>query len=189
MAKYRDFLAMERRGRDDWPLKLAVKTVGLQEIDPNDESVLEMELNASARIWVLNAQVQITEDGEFLIPEASPFVWLGDMRRSKSGTENVACSKFTSIVPPLKPIDSRQALRNLIQAMQASYLNNFPSALLALGAQVLNLHYEMVLSVAGGVPVALLYGDVQCGKSRSMEAALSLLGTQRSHFLKRSPDM
>lgn len=79
-------------------------------------------------------------------------------------------------------------LTNLILALQSSYVNNFPSALMVLGAQVLNTHYELVLDMAKGVPIALLFGDVQTGKTRVLEAALSLVGTQHSHILKRCAD-
>ena len=41
----------------------------------------------------------------------------------------------------------------------------------------------------GGVPAGVLYGDVQTGKSTAMEAALSLLGTQESHYRKRCSDV
>ena len=117
-------------------------------------------------------------------PVTTPFVWLGDLKT----TGAFACCRYASLATPVTP--SRDAVRNLILAMQKSYVNNFPSALLALGAQLLNLHYEcMVQQVADGVPIAVLYGDVQCGKSRAMQAALSLLGTQQSHFIKRCPDM
>ncbi len=56
--------------------------------------------------------------------------------------------------------------------------------MLALRCQVLNVYYEMVLHITGQVPIALLYGDVQCGKSTIMEAALGLVGTTGSHLLK-----
>lgn len=71
-----------------------------------------------------------------------------------------------------------------MDAVKRCYLNNFPSALLALDSQVLNLHYEKML--AGGVPIAILYGDVQCGKSTIMETALALVGTSTSEELYQS---
>ena len=47
----------------------------------------------------------------------------------------------------------------------------------------------MLLQVVGGVPIGVLYGDVQTGKTTAMEAALSLLGTQASHYPKRCSDV
>ena len=80
-------------------------------------------------------------------------------------------------------------IKPLIDAVRMSYINNFPSALLTLGAQVLNVHYELVLQLAKGVPISLLYGDPGCGKTRIIELALSLLGTADSfHSIKSCSD-
>lgn len=46
-----------------------------------------------------------------------------------------------------------------------------------------------MLELAGGVPIAILYGDVQCGKSTIMETALALVGTSTSHILKSCTDL
>ena len=77
----------------------------------------------------------------------------------------------------------------MVRALHASYLNNFPPALLALGAQVMNLHFQQLLPVMKGVPVAELYIAAACGKSMAMRTALSLLGTQTSHFIGHCPDV
>ena len=53
---------------------------------------------------------------------------------------------------------------------------------------MLNVHYEKVLKLSGGVPIGLLFGDVQTGKTKILEAALSLLGTQNTHILKKCSD-
>ncbi len=46
------------------------------------------------------------------------------------------------------------------------------------------------MEIAGCVPIALLHGDVQCGKSTIMEAAVSLMGTSTTkHLLKGSTDL
>jgi hypothetical protein len=57
--------------------------------------------------------------------------------------------------------------------------------LLVIGVHVLHLHYELLLCEVGAVPVGVLYGDVQTGKTTAMQSALSLLGTQESHYRKR----
>ena len=40
-----------------------------------------------------------------------------------------------------------------------------------------------------GVPIAVLYGAAACGKSTAMRTALSLLGTQSSHFIGHCSDV
>lgn len=186
MGKYEAFLEQERT-EDDWPLKLAANVVGLQKIDPEDPFVQESGMNPTIRVWVLNSQVQISETGQLIDPTASPFVWIEGQRRTQSGSHSIARQKFASIVRPIAP--QRSALRNVIQVMQRAFLNNFPSCLLVLAAHLLNLHYESLLPVVGGIPIAILYGDVQCGKSTATKVCLSLTGTQDSHFLGRCPDV
>ena len=61
--------------------------------------------------------------------------------------------------------------------IQAAYINNFPSAL---SVQLLSVHYKRIQRLEEGVPVAILYGDVACGKSRILDACLSLMGTADS---------
>lgn len=80
------------------------------------------------------------------------------------------------------------SLKKLIGAIQGSYINNFPSAALVLGAHILNVHYEEILSISKGVPIGMLFGDVQTGKTRILEAALSLTGTHNTHMLKKCSD-
>lgn len=112
---------------------------------------------------------------------------MGRLRKPKKGSEYLACEELASAVTPrgLTPT----ALTNVIDALKESYLNNFPSALFVLGVHVLHVHYEMLLKLAGGVPVGVLYGDVQTGKTTAMETALSLLGTQETHYKKRCSDV
>lgn len=186
MHKYEAFLE-EERTEDDWPLRLAANVVGLQKINPEDPVVQETGMDPTIRVWVLNSQVQISEIGTLIDPATSPFVWIDGQRRTQSGSQSIARHKFASTVCPIDP--DRSALRNAIQVMQRAFLNNFPSSLLVLAAHLLNIHYESLLPVVGGIPIAVLYGDVQCGKSTATKVCLSLTGTQDSHFLGRCADV
>lgn len=109
------------------------------------------------------------------------------MVKSKKGSSHIACDQLASTVSPCNLTPS--ALHHLLQALKNSYLNNFPSALLVLGVHALHLHYEMLLQLGCGVPVGVLYGDVQTGKTTAMEAVLSLLGTTESHYRKQCSDI
>ena len=88
---------------------------------------------------------------------------------------------------PVQP--DEDALTAVVQALHATYLNNFLPALLALGAQLINLHFQQLLPVMKGIPIAVLCGAAACGKSTAMHTALSLLGTQSTHFIGHSPDV
>ena len=164
-----------------------MKSVGLQHINPDDATVKEIDLNPEVKVWVFNRSTHITESGTPVPPKNSPFIWMGSMLKLKKGSENIAWEGLASTVSQYNL--THTALVELLEALRGSYLSNFPSALLVLGVHTLHLHYEMLLQVAGGVPIGVLYGDVQTGKTTAMEAALSLLGTQASHYRKRCSDV
>ena len=100
-------------------------------------------------------------------PRLSPFIWLGNLIKSKKGTENLASHSLASTVVPRSL--SPAAIEVLIRAVEGSYLHNFPSALLMIGVHVLHLHYESLLKETSGVPVGVLYGDVQTGKTTAIK--------------------
>ena len=183
-GKFREFL--EQSSEVEWPIKIAVKAVGLQVIDKDSPTVKELNLDSSYEIWVLNRSTHITVDGSLIHPKRSPFIWMGHFIRSKKGSENVASNSLASVAAPhsLSPT----ALKSLITTLEGSYLQNFASALLVIGVHVLHFHYEFLLREVGGVPVGVLYGDVQTGKTTAMQSALSLCGTQESHYRKRCSD-
>ena len=53
---------------------------------------------------------------------------------------------------------------------------------------MLNVHYELV-QIVEGVPVAIVYGDIACGKSKILDSCLSMMGTADSdHSVKNCPD-
>lgn len=181
-VKYRQFL-LQQNG-DEKLVKIAAKNVGLQEIDEEDYAVEELHLRRDAKLWVLNSSVHVTSSGRLVSPEDSPFVWLGNYKNSS----NVCTSyKYASAAEPVQP--DKDALTAVVQALHVSYLNNFPPASLALGAQLLNLHFQQLLPVMKGVPIAVLYGAAACGKSTAMHTALSFLGTQSSHYIGHCPDV
>lgn len=56
---------------------------------------------------------------------------------------------------------------------------------MALGAQVLSLHYDGVQKEAGGVPASILVGDVSIGKTR---VALGMMGVSEANFVNETSD-
>ena len=184
--KYQEFL-------DKTPnnVKIAVNCIGLQSVDPSDNSVMDMDLDEdNLNVWVINPHMHITADGTTLSLEESPFIWLGElMKRSlKAGSThvNIASYKYASTANTIGVPYSNSilAMNNMISALKQSYVNNFSAAMMVIGSQLLNLHFERLVKITGGVPIGLLYGDVQCGKTRIMECALSLLGTHNTpHYL------
>ena len=60
-VKYQQFL--RQQSGDEKLVKIAVKNVGLQEIDEEDYAVEDLHLRRDAKLWVLNGSVHITSSG------------------------------------------------------------------------------------------------------------------------------
>ena len=133
-------------------------------------------------MWVLNQSTHITEWGTCIRPSKSPFIWMGGLRKaSKKGSDNIACEAYASSVSRhnLDPA----ALTDLVDALQESYCNNFPSALFVLGVHALHVHYELLVQLVGGVPVGVLYGQQLNGADRDTaddKVAHAILNAGRS---------
>lgn len=141
--KYQEFL-------DTTPdnIKISASCICLQSVDPNDNSVSDLDLENELMVWVLNPHMHVKADGTVLSLEESPFIWLGDlMKRSLrpgGGKINISCHKYASTSNTIGVSHSEiiLAVIKMIIALKKSYLNNFPAALMVLGFQLLNLHFE-----------------------------------------------
>lgn len=122
-GKFRDFL--QQSDQVEWPIKIAVKAVGLQAIDEDDPTVKEINLDPSTEMWVFNCSTHITADGNRIHPKNSPFIWMGHLVKSKKGSDNIAAHSLASAVVPHSL--SAQALKS---ALEACYVHNFASAML-----------------------------------------------------------
>ena len=76
-GKFREFMA-QPTGEDEWPIKIVVKAVGLQEVNANDSTVQEIELHSDVKVWVFNCSTHINEDGKPFHPTNSSFIWIDD---------------------------------------------------------------------------------------------------------------
>lgn len=83
MGKYEQFLDRQRLGEDVFPIKLAATCVGLQKV--TEEEAGDINLSLEKKVWVLNQDVHVAEDGQLIDATQSPFVWLGSLRETKGG--------------------------------------------------------------------------------------------------------
>ena len=134
------------------------------------------------KVWVLNNKFQFDDYGHVIDLSESQYVWLGDFVAAPKSFGIVDNSLAAKIEEPLS---EKEVLRKLITCLQTTYEENFPAALLTLGAQLMCTHYESLNEIAsdGCVPATILHGDVSHGKSLATKAGLSMLGIQNSHFL------
>ena len=145
--------------------KQAVDVVGLQ---PHARSV-----------WVLNRNVH-WEDGKYLAASASPFRWVSGPGLPPHDLE---CA-----VKVATTVEATLALRNLVQALRDVHAQNFPAALLLLGAQMLSVHYDAIFMIDKQVPATLAFGNISLGKTRAAEAAHSILGLAKTFRVNKITD-
>ena len=121
-GKFRDFIEYYSSGEEVvWPIKIAAKVVGLQEIDRDNLTVKEINLNPSTKVWVLNRSTHISVDGSLINPKKSPFIWMGDLIKSNKGSDNVAAHSLASTVVPHSL--SSTALEAIIRALELRKLS------------------------------------------------------------------
>lgn len=135
-----------------------------------------------SKVWVLNHTFQFNDCGRVIDLSKSQYVWLSDFVATPKCFGIVDNSLAAKIEEPLS---KKKVLRKLINCLKETYEENFPAALLTLGAQLMCTHYEALNEIAsdGCVPATILHGDVSHGKSLATKAGLSMLGIQNSHFL------
>ena len=146
------------------------------------------------KVWVLNKEIQLDEDGKAIDIASSPYVWVSDVctKRTELFKPDSATGEI-SFVDPQKsstakaPLDE-SALVNLLLALDESYEENFPGVLMMLGGYVLVIHYETAIDEFEKVPATILFGDVQCGKSEATRAALSTTGMVNANFFSHISD-
>ena len=172
MFKYEKF-AMECGGEPRY--YVAARYLGLQDCE-NEK-----------KVWVLNKFLHFTEDGKTLDPEESPFIWLADIARGRPALTNVIPNN-TFAATVTGRLSKKKALQSLVNSLKSVFDSNFAAAILTLHAQIMSVHYEALNQKGYNVPAAILFGDVSQGKSTATKAALSMIGTQESHFLTSVSD-
>ena len=109
MFKYEEFLEKETDD-EQFLTKLASKVTGLQEIAADGNDVKEIELDPTAKVWVLNDKVHININGQFIDTANSPFIWLGKLHMERSPT--ISMSHYASKADPsMTPLPSHACLR------------------------------------------------------------------------------
>lgn len=141
---------------------------------------------AEIKTWVFNEDLQIVvkDNGQVLQSDSTKkYVWLGKKYTGKPSPHIAPCN-LGSRARPCSPDET--PLATLFTAIENCYQQLTPAVLMTIGAQLLSMHYEQIMSVAHQVPAAVLYGKIQCGKSRAQECAASLLGIRDSGIIRQT---
>ena len=109
------------------------------------------------KIWVLNGDVHIDEDGQFIPPSNSPFIWLSAYT---SELPDAPSHDMASLSKPSPLHEAHEVLFDLVAFLQEVHQENFAAALLMLGGQILCCHFQCIFKAAGQVPVVIGFGGV-----------------------------
>ena len=165
------YVMMKKKQLSKKSVKYAAKVTGLNTTE------------GGRKLWVLNAAVQIDEEGNLVGAEESPVVWLGQFFPKDSCPTNIpAC--FSNAMTDL----DKSVLPKLINALESYYGSNFPASLLILGAYLLCIHYEALMDFTQQVPATIAFGKVSLGKSRACKAALATMGLESANFVCKISD-
>ena len=134
-------------------------------------------LQQKSGTWVFNTEFQIVE-GE----SAEKYFWLAPKYCGKPSL-HIAPSTLASSARALKA--GEKPLQVLIKAVRKCYRELTPAVLLTLGSQILCVHYQKILHIAHHVPATILFGGVQCGKSRAQECAASKVGMKELGIIRQ----
>ena len=77
---------------------------------------------------------------------------------------------------------SNQGLLNLWNAIEVCSQHNSDAALFTFGAVAMNLHFQALVTLKGGAPVVVLYGEPDVGETTIASAAMSILGIEACTF-------
>lgn len=149
----------------DSDVKMAVQVVGRQ----------------SDNIWVMSKEAHFDADGGAIMAKDSPYCWV-----SAPGLPPL--DHQCRIEPGGSTVQATLALNELVAALHAVHRENFPAALLMIGAQMLCMHYEHIYELAGQVPASLAFGHVSLGKSCAASAAQSIIGLSSKYRIAKISD-
>lgn len=104
-----------------------------------------------SKLWVLNADVHLNEDGDPVPPDDSPYLWLGDVCSGRPDTlqaemqtgQYLIADSNTNYIATL-PLD-KSVLCTLIATLKKYYEPIFAAVLCVLRGYVVAVHYESLI--------------------------------------------
>lgn len=127
-----------------------------------------------SRVWVMNKEVHLNENGDQIPTIDSDYIWLGTMASSQS-LPNIAPASDAALIPLISAPTT--AFDNTLTCLQQAVDNNFTPAFFVIASAGMAVHYEAVIEKYGMCPVPVAIGVKNMGKSTAARTALALLGT------------
>ncbi len=129
---------------------------------------------SGSRVWVLNKEVHLNENGEQIPAIDSEYIWLGAMAGRRS-LPNIAQASDAALIPLSS--SPKTALDKTLACLRRAVDNNFTPAFFVIASAGMAVHYEAVIDKYGMCPVPVAIGFKNTGKSTAARTALALLGT------------
>ena len=127
-----------------------------------------------SKIWVLNSEIQVDDNGDLITPDESPYIWIGGMIGNRN-FGNVAPAEDAAIIPSM--YTSENVFNETLGLLKGAVGNNYLSAFFTIASASMALHYEEVLDKYGMCPTPISVGYKNTGKSTAARTAIALLGT------------
>ncbi len=127
-----------------------------------------------SRVWVMNEEVHLDENGDHIPISDSEYIWLGPMISNRS-LANVAPASHAALIP--LRCSPKTALDRTLTCLKQAVDNNFVPAFFVIAAAGMAVHYEAVMEKYGMCPTPVAIGFKNTGKSTAARTALALLGT------------
>ena len=127
-----------------------------------------------SRIWVMNEEVHLDEDGQRIPVSDSEYIWLGAMI-TESCLPNVAPAADAAVIPLASP--PKATLNRTLSSLQKAVDNNYIPAFFVIASAGMAVHYQTIMDKYGMCPTPVAIGCKNTGKSTAARTALALLGT------------
>ena len=99
-----------------------------------------------SRIWVINEEVHLDENGDQIPIRDSQYIWLGSMISNRS-LANVAPATDAALIPLVS--SPKAALDRKLTCLQQAVDNNYVPAFFVIAAAGMAVHYQAVMDKYG----------------------------------------
>lgn len=141
------------------------------------KAIMRPGLQEGSKLYFLNENTTIDEDGELQASHADKYLWL----KKELVHENdkiLVCDICPNIKTPLSPLK----LYHFFVELKACLKHNFIPSLLVIAGAAMAFHYSLVVSLYGGCSIIVASGPAATGKTTAIKAGLGLFGSSNNNI-------
>ena len=147
------------------------------------KAVTQIGLQPNTSVWVFNEEIMINDDGKLITSQ--DLVWVKEALYNE-----ISKIPITALIPSINTPLSIDPLVQLMVPLKKCLKHNYIPGLLALGSTLLSFHYASMHMIIGNykVPITILYGPPETGKSFLLEIILALWGMNAGSIFGSASD-